>query len=96
MVKSPPEVVWQIIFVGVDGALLFYFRLHARSPRTQGVMKQEGLHYTGFECWLQPFPGQVFKAGELCWTNNRPSAYGTLESLDRTELEQKLWYLFPN
>ena len=42
MVKSPPEVVWQIIFVGVDGALLFYFRLHARSPRTQGGMKQVG------------------------------------------------------
>ena len=42
LVKSPPEVVCQIIFGGVDGALLFCFRLHARSPRTQGGMKQMG------------------------------------------------------
>ena len=42
LVKSPPEAVWHITFGGVHGALLFCFRLHARSPRTQGGMKQMG------------------------------------------------------
>lgn len=51
---------------------------------------QEELYVRHSPCWLQPFPGQILLAGELCWTAHKGPAYGVVENLDHELLKAKM------